>query len=134
MWGRLLLVFPALVLAADEIPRGRIVNDVKCAADSIRSYALYLPSNYSPERAWSLILAFDPRARGRAPVERFEAAAEKYGYIVAGSNNSRNGSWESSTASINAMSVDVGTRFAVDNKRIYTAGMSGGARVALHVA
>jgi len=92
MWGRLLLVFPALALYAAEPSRGRIVNDMKCATDSSQSYALYLPSNYSPEQPWSLILAFDPRARGRTPVERFQAAAESYGYIVAGSNNSRNGS------------------------------------------
>jgi len=111
-----------------------ITDPVRCAADPSQTYALYLPSNYSPDRTWSVIFAFDPRARGLAAVERFQAAAEMYGYIVAGSNNSRNGSWESSMASINAMSIDVGTRFAVDNKRIYTAGLSGGARVALHVA
>ena len=69
--------------------RGRLIEDLKCAADPSQGYALYLPSNYSPERAWSLILAFDPRDRGSAPVERFQAAAETYGYIVAGSNNSR---------------------------------------------
>jgi predicted esterase len=111
-----------------------ITDPVRCAADPSQTYALYLPSNYSPDRPWSVIFAFDPRARGLTAVERFQAAAEMYGYIVAGSNNSRNGSWESSMAAINAMSVDVGTRFAVENKRIYTAGMSGGARVALQVA
>src|SRR5712692_685041 len=134
MWGRLLLVFPALALYASETPRGQIVDDMKCAADSSQGYALYLPSNYSPERSWNLILAFDPRARGRTPVERYQAAAESYGYIVAGSNNSRNGSWEVSMAAIEAMSADVYARFRIDDKRIYTAGMSGGARVAMQVA
>ncbi len=111
-----------------------ITDPVRCTADPSQTYALYVPSNYSPDRAWSAIFAFDPRARGAAAVERFQAAAEMYGYIVAGSNNSRNGSWESSLASINAMSVDVGTRFPIDHRRIYTAGLSGGTRVALHVA
>ena len=134
MCGRPLLVFLALALYAAETPRGRIIDDMKCAADPSQGYALYLPSNYSPQRSWSLILAFDPRARGRSPVERFQAAAESYGYIVAGSNNSRNGSWEVSMAAIEAMSADVYTRFRIDDKRIYTAGMSGGARVAMQVA
>jgi dienelactone hydrolase len=134
MWGRLLLVFPALALCASETPRGKIVDDMKCAADSSQGYALYLPSNYSPERPWSLILAFDPRARGRSAVERFQAAAESYGYIVAGSNNSRNGSWEVSMAAIEAMSTDVYNRFRIDDRRVYTSGMSGGARVAMQVA
>jgi hypothetical protein len=58
MRGPLLL---ALGLSAEQIPLGRIIDDVKCAEDSSQGYALYLPSTDSPERAWSLILAFDPR-------------------------------------------------------------------------
>ena len=72
-----------------DIPRGTIVDDVKCAADPTQSYALYVPSTYSPDRAWSLPIAFHPGARGRAMVEKYAAAAEQYGYIVAGSNTSR---------------------------------------------
>src|SRR5436305_59277 len=114
MRGHLLPGFIALALSAAELPRGTILDDVKCTADSSQGYALYIPSNYSADRAWSLILAFDPRARGRAAVERFQAAAETYGYIVAGSNNSRNGSWETSMASIRAMPADLGERFRID--------------------
>ncbi|MGH9723244.1 MAG: hypothetical protein ACRD8O_23790 [Bryobacteraceae bacterium] len=124
----------AAVMFGEDLPRGQIIDDVKCAADPKQSYALYIPSNYSPDRTWSVIFGFDPRARGRVPVERFQAAAEKYGYIVAGSNNSRNASWEASVASIQAMSTDVVRRFPINEKRVYTAGMSGGARVAMWVA
>jgi len=134
MRGYLLLALLAMAARAEELPRGRLIEDVKCAADPSQSYALYLPSNYSPERAWSLILAFDPRARGSAPVERFQAAAETYGYIVAGSNNSRNGSWETSMAAVRALSADLNARFRIDERRMYTAGLSGGARVALQAA
>jgi poly(3-hydroxybutyrate) depolymerase len=129
-----LLLLSAWAAAAAEFPPGQIVDAVKCAADASQSYALYLPSTYSPDRAWPVILAFDPAARGRIPVERYRAAAEQFGYIVAGSNNSRNGSWAASIAAAQAMSDDVGTRFAIDAKRGYTAGMSGGARVAMGVA
>lgn len=111
-----------------------ILDEVKCAADPSQSYSLFLPSRYSPERKWPVIFAFDPRARGRTPVERYQAAAEAYGYIVLGSNQSRNGSWDSSDKAIRAMSQDATGRFAIDEKRIYTAGMSGGARVAMSVA
>ena len=76
----------------------------------------------------------DPAARGRIPVTLFQAAAESYGYIVAGSNNSRNGSWNSSLQAVQAMAVDVSNRFSIDSKRVYAAGMSGGARVAMQVA
>jgi hypothetical protein len=83
--------------------------------------------------AWSLLVGFHPAARGRAIVEAYQAAAEKYGYIVAGSNNSRNGPWQVSATSIQAMSADLG-RFNIDPKRFYLTGLSGGARVAMGVA
>jgi hypothetical protein len=119
---------------AQELPRGTIVDEVKCEADPSQSYALYLPSNYAPGRKWSLLIAFHPAARGRAMVEKYAAAAERYGYIVAGSNNSRNGPWASSLAAIQAMPPDLARRFSIDPKRIYLTGMSGGSRVALEVA
>src|SRR5262249_34853394 len=108
--------------------------DVKCANDASQSYALYLPSKYDPVRSWPVIFAFDPGARGRVPVERYQAAAEKYGYIVAGSNNSRNGPWEVSTNAARAVFPDVTGRFNIDQKLIYLAGMSGGARGVMGIA
>src|SRR5262249_26939962 len=132
------MIFLILMLVAQtsldrDLPRGQIVADVKCAEDSTQNYALYLPSAYTPDRAWPVILAFDPGGRGRNGVERYQAALEKYGYIVAGSNNSRNGSPETGKA-VAAMSSDVLARFNVNTRRVYTAGMSGGARVAFSVA
>ena len=120
--------------AAQELPRGSIVDDVKCAADQTQSYALYLPSNYSKDRRWSVLIGFHPGARGRAIVEKYRAAAEEYGFIVAASNNSRNGPWEVSAAAIKAMFPDIDARFAIDPQRIYLTGHSGGARVAMQVA
>jgi predicted esterase len=129
-----LLFAVGAALAADAPPSGKISDDVKCAAEPGQSYALYVPSNYSPDRPWPVILAFDPAARGRVPVERYQAAAELYGYIVAGSNQSRNGAWSVTQAAVQAMARDVAERFAVDDRRVYTAGMSGGARVAMTIA
>jgi pimeloyl-ACP methyl ester carboxylesterase len=85
-------------------------------------------------RKWNLVLAFHPAARGRLMVEKFQAAAEQYGYIIAASNNSRNGPYAVSQAAAQAMSTDVGQRFNIDSQRVYLAGMSGGARVATGIA
>jgi len=135
MWARLFLPVVAAALACgQDLPRGQIIDSVRCLTAPAQQYALYVPSNYSPVRKWSAIFAFDPGARGRVGVERFQAAAEKYGYIVAGSLNSRNGPWEPSMEAAKAMMADVMRRFSIDTKRIYTAGQSGGARVALGVA
>ena len=139
---RLRLVVAAAVIAlpvvadgrAQDFPRGTIVDDVKCGTDPAQSYALYLPSAYSADRKWNLLIAFHPGARGRAMVEKYAAAAEQYGYIVAGSNTSRNGPWAVSAAAVQAMSADLGRRFSIDAQRVYATGLSGGARVAMQVA
>ncbi len=119
---------------AQDLPRGQVIEDVKCAADATQSYSLYLPSRYSPDRAWPILMGFHPAARGRAIVEKYRAAAEQYGYIVAASNNSRNGPWDVSERAVVAMARDVGARFAIDPVRMYATGHSGGARVAMQLA
>jgi dienelactone hydrolase len=119
---------------AQELRRGVIIDDLKCADDATQSYALYIPSTYSHDRQWNLLMGFHAGARGRAIVETYQSAAEQYGYIVAGSNTSRNGPWAISMASVSAMSADLGQRFSIDVNRLYLTGLSGGARVALQVA
>jgi predicted esterase len=121
-------------LPAAELPKGRVLETVACAADPTQTYALYVPTNFDASKQWPVLFCFDPGARGKAPVERFQAAAEKFGYIVAGSNNSRNGPWEANAAAINAMVSDVRRYFPLQPKRIYVAGLSGGARVACQIA
>ena len=129
-----LLVLTSESLSAGIEP-GVPVASVPCEAEPQKSYALYLPSAYDPEREWPLILAFDPSGNGLRPVEIFEAAAERHGYIVAGSNDSRNyTSWEFELAAAAAVWRDVAGRFSIDSKRVYTAGFSGGARMATEVA
>jgi dienelactone hydrolase len=130
----LLVSWNAADARAQDLRRGVILDDVTCLADPTQTYALYVPSTYSHERRWNLLMAFHPGARGRAMVEKYQAAAEQYGYIVAGSNRSRNGPWEVSGAAVKAMSADLGQRLSIDPQRIYLSGLSGGARVAMQVA
>src|SRR6266849_3822634 len=130
----LLALFIGGTGSAQDLPRGQIIDDVRCNDDQAQHYSLYLPSNFTTDRMWPVILAFDAGGRGRRGVERYQAGAERYGYIVAGSNNSRNGPWKPSLDAARAMTADLTGRFPVDLKRIYTAGMSGGARVAMMVA
>src|ERR1017187_1583337 len=120
-----------ITLAGEELPKGRIVERVVCNGNKSQSYALYLPAAYSREQAWPILYCLDPGARGRAPVVRFQAAAERSGFIVVGSNNSRNGSLEVAREAIHWLLTDTQERFAIDDSRTYAAGFSGGARLAL---
>lgn len=119
---------------AQTIERGTVVDPVACASDPSQTYALYLPSTYTPEKQWRVLLAFHPAARGRLMVEKYQAAAERYGYIVAASNNSRNGPYAVSAVAARAMSADVERRFSIDRKRVYLTGFSGGARLSTGIA
>jgi poly(3-hydroxybutyrate) depolymerase len=133
----LALVFQACLAeaaSARELARGVVIEKVECLDDAGQSYALYLPTSYSTGKKFPVLYAFDPSARGRVPVERFKAAAEKYGWIVAGSNNSRNGPLKPSLAAASAMVEDTRRRFSIDETRVYAAGFSGGARLAVTLA
>ena len=122
--------------AAEEssLPKGVVVERVPCGADPQQSYALFLPSSYSPDRPAPIVYAFDPGARGSLPVELMKDAAERHGYIVVGSNNSRNGPAESQKEAAQAVWQDTHQRFAIDSQRVYFTGFSGGARVATSLA
>ena len=108
------LAFFSLRAHAQELPVGKIIERVVCIKDASQSYALYLPPNYTTDRRWPVIYAFDPAARGLRPVERFKGAAEKYGYIIVGSNNSRNFPDRPLSEIINAMFDDTQTRFSIE--------------------
>ena len=107
---------------------GQIVN-VVCASDTNQSYALYLPSAYTVTKRWPIIYFFDPGGRGRRPIDLYKDLAETYGFIFAGSNNSRNFSDDESKA-VNSIWQDTHVRLSLDDRRVYTSGFSGGARVA----
>ncbi|PTY05181.1 hypothetical protein DB347_17080 [Opitutaceae bacterium EW11] len=109
---------------------GEVVDPVPCADAPGHSYAAYLPPNYSSDRAWPVILAFDPAGNGRRAIEVFLPAARRYGYVVIGSNNCRNGASEELVEALNALLRDVPKRIPMHRHRVYAAGMSGGARVA----
>src|SRR5215831_5166647 len=124
----------AVSLQDSLIKQGEIIEQLVCRDDPDQSYALYLPTTYAPDRVWPMLYAFDPGARGGLPVERFKAAAERYGWIVAGSNNSRNGSMAKSMEAARAMWKDTHQRFAIAEHETFVTGFSGGARVAIYLA
>lgn len=115
---------------ADQPARGKLVEHISCPADPSQTYTLYLPSAYDPTRKRPLLLVFNPGGRAARAAEVFRDAAERFGWIVAASENSRNGPWEPTLRAINAMWPALMTGYAVDQRRIYAAGHSGGATVA----
>jgi len=121
-------------IEAQNSLKGRIIDTVICTNHTDQSYTCYLPSGYSQKTKWPVILIFDPGGQGTVAVQAFRKAAEKYGYILACSNNSRNGPLNDNFKAAGNMLNDLVGRFALDEKRICAAGFSGGSRFALALA
>ncbi len=117
-----------------DLETGKLIEHVPCIEHPEQSYALYLPSNYTPARRWPIVYSFDPGARGTVPVRRQQQAAERLGYILAASNNAQNGAWQMELAAADAMDKDTHARLSIDDRAVYFAGFSGGARLAAKLA
>ncbi|RPH31342.1 MAG: hypothetical protein EHM93_14060 [Bacteroidales bacterium] len=115
--------------------KGTITDNIKCKAEPNQSYCVYLPTSYDVSKSSPAIYAFDPQGKGRIPVALMKSIAERLGYIVIGSNNSKNGlSPEEINSIVNSLFADTQRKLAIDPNRVYLSGFSGGARVACMVA
>lgn len=111
--------------------KGKIIPTVTCRKDYTITYALYLPKSYTSLRKFPVIIAFDPHASGKLPLEKYKDLADKYGYILMGSNDSKNGQdMNTSGVIIDALFSETSGRYSIDSTRIYVMGFSGGARLA----
>jgi len=124
----------AAATSTAEFPTGTVVPRVTCLDDVNQSYALYLPATFTAKQPWPVIYVFDPFARGDSAAKVVQAAAEKFGYIVVASNNSKNGPFGGSREAAGAIWKDTHERLPIDPKRQYFGGLSGGARVATSLA
>lgn len=129
-----ILIIPLILRGQEIINPGEITSHVNCIPDSTQSYSLFLPASYSKEQKWPIIFIFEPAARAMLPLEKYHALANKFGYILMCSYNSRNGPNEPIFKAANAMYSDAFERFSLDENRIYLSGFSGGARVSCLIA
>jgi hypothetical protein len=119
----------------NTLAKGKVIDSVICQSQNSQSYALYLPSYYSSDKKFPCIYFFDSHARGSMPVKLYKDLAEKYGFVLIGSNVSKNGiEWTATSGVVNVLMQDSRSRINIDQQRIYTSGFSGGSRVASTIA
>ena len=116
-----------------SVETGRIIDSVFIKGGG-ESFALYLPEKFSRQKSHPLILIFDPMARGTNGIKPFVLSSETHGYILACSNKARNGPYAPNQAIAERMYKEVASMFNIDENRIYTAGFSGGSRLASRMA
>lgn len=117
----------------DKIKPG-VVTKVTCRDDNEQTYACYLPASYNPKAKYPVLFCFHPAANGLEFVYFFKEAAEKRGWIVVSSNNSKNGPVEPAKKATAAVWKDVTARLSADEKKCFSTGFSGGSWVAGEMA
>ncbi|MDP4284947.1 MAG: hypothetical protein Q8891_11015 [Bacteroidota bacterium] len=119
---------------ADTFTTGKVITQVSCLGDATETYALYLPENSNNE-ALPVIYFFDPHGDGELPLNKYKALADRYHYILIGSNKSKNGNnFTDGDRTWNLLSDDLKARLSINENRLYTCGFSGGAKVATYLA
>ncbi|MEJ2085281.1 MAG: hypothetical protein P8Y44_06330 [Acidobacteriota bacterium] len=131
----LLLVFPLGSAVAADSPAvtklGEVVPRVATRASVDQQYSLYLPSAYTLEKCWPALIVLDPRGRAVMALELFRAAAERHGYVVLSSYQSRSDTaWAVTTEALKALLEETEQRYSIDPQRVYLAGLSGTSRAA----
>ena len=122
-------------LDKDTSPRfqpGGLYTNIACRAAPQYHYDLHVPKGYRRGRPTPVLFVFSPR--GRVPMQLFQAAADKLGWLVCGSVESQNGMpWPQYEAIFTALLEEMKSRFTVHPRRAYLTGMSGGSRVAFEM-
>ncbi len=137
LFGAILLVLVSCASGQQkqDFNTSKVYTSVKCQADTNVSYALFLPPQYKKGKPCPLLILFDSHGDGLFPVNLFNKDAAKSGFILAGSNNSKNGlPTEQTTDFYRKMIADLTARFDIEKRAIYVCGFSGGSRVAGAVA
>ena len=120
--------------AQDSYNTATILDSVAVSNTKIENFALYLPRSYNAEVPSPIVFIFEPVARGRIGISPFISAAEKYGYILVCSNNSRNGPYDRNLDIAGRLFDHVFASFNIDTDRVFLSGFSGGSRLASAIA
>jgi hypothetical protein len=113
---------------------GKILNSIP-VQNSQETYALYLPETYDDTKLSAVVFIFDPSGNGANGMRNFIASAERFNYILIASNNTKNGvPYETNFEIANRLFATVFSTFKINERQIYTAGFSGGARLATSIA
>lgn len=133
------LFFSSWVLIGQRLPNvgmapGIVIDTIVCDHSKEQTYAIYLPKRYDGNLSWPIIYFFEPIARGALPVKLYKEIAEEFGYILVGSNNSRNGPLADGEVAYDAIRKDTEKKLNIDQARICASGFSGGGRFSQYMA
>ena len=107
------------------------VNDSLIVNGTEETFALYLPVDFEMTKTWPVLFVMDMKGRAKQSISMFREAAEKEGYILAGSNNTNDTlSLSENVLVANRMLNAVYKMIPVHKERNYVAGVGDGGRFA----
>jgi predicted esterase len=121
-----------MLLWATLAGAGELEPRVWCEGSADHSYALYLPTGWTAERRWPLLIVLDPRGQAVPALHPFREAAERSGFVIASSWDSASDTLgeDPTPAAVAAMLVDLPARAHIASDQVVLAGFSGTARTA----
>lgn len=115
--------------AAPRFSPGALAEQVVSVRDPRQRYAVFVPSRYDSLTPRPLLCVMDPRGRALVPLQLLRAAADRFGYVIFSSYNTRSDEpGDPNVDAVNAMIADAQRFFAIDTRRIYLVGFSGTTR------
>jgi hypothetical protein len=120
---------------SDTLQAGKVAENVIINNDPLNSFSIYLPVLYNSNMVWPALFFFDPEGKSAIPINKYKSLADSLGYILIGSNVSKNGqNFEESILIWNTLKNSCFNNISIDKNRIHLAGFSGGARVCCAIA
>ena len=113
------------------LKKGIIIDSLKVRESLPETYALYLPKDFELKERWPLLAVFSMEGNGKNEVTKFITMAERFGYVIAGSNAIHDSlSLSENLLRTKAMLDHVVNSLPINRSRTYTAGFTDGGRFA----
>jgi hypothetical protein len=124
---------PAAGAPADDLPHplGKITSEISCG-DEFTCY-LYFPNSLRKGVKHPVLFVMSSGGGNEGVFRFYLPGAERNGWIIATSTQSRNG-FEGSQKAVDSMIKYVTGKFPIDTQRMYVSGYSGGSRMAFDTA
>jgi len=130
-------MFSSVLISAQHLTlkKGIVTDSLIVANASNETFTVYLPTSYTTEKTWPIIVIFDSEGRGKIVTQLFKKIGEEQAYIIAASNNV--------SKDLDLLkNVEIGDRlietvqayFSIDKNAIYTTGSNAGAEAAMAVS
>lgn len=108
---------------------GALLERVVSSRDAKQSFAVSLPSGFQRHAPQPVLFLMDPRGRALVPLRLLRAAADRFGYVIFSSYNTRSDeAVDPNDAAFSAMLAEAQRLLTVDPRRVYLVGFSGTAR------